>query len=111
MKLLINGNIISYNDKSIVMKSKIIDYIITTEYIVILEEYVGDDFDLVYCFDTELNLLWEIKTPDSKFIGKKQLPYVGLSIGDGLTVVDTLGRYFIIDIDTGDITNMFCNRF
>lgn len=111
MKLLINGNFISYNDKSIVMKSKIIDFIITTEYIVILEEYVGDDFDLVYCFDTELNLLWKIKTPNSKFIGKKQLPYVGLSIGNGLTVVDTLGRYFYIDIVTGDITNMFCNRF
>ena len=111
MKLLINGNFISYNDKSIVMKSKIIDFIITTEYTVILEEYVGDDFDLVYCFDTELNLLWKIKTPDSKFIGKKQLPYVGLSTDDGLTVVDTLGRYFIIDIATGNITNMFCNRF
>ena len=111
MKLLINGNIISYNDKSIVMKSKIIDFIITTEYIVILEEYTGDDFDLVYCFDTNLYLLWKIKTPDSKFIGKKQLPYVGMSVNHGLTVVDTLGRYFKIDVDSGDIINMFCNRF
>lgn len=111
MKLLINGNYISYNDKSIVMKSKIIDFIITTEYIVILEEYIGEDLDLVYCFDTDLKLLWKIKTPDSKYIGKKQLPYVGMSVNHGLTVIDTLGRYLIINIDTGDIIDMFCNRF
>ena len=55
--------------------------------------------------------LWKIKKPDSKFIGQKQLPYVGITITKGLTVVDTLGRYLIIDMDTGKITDMFCNRF
>ena len=93
------------------MDRNIIDFIIMSEYIIILEEFTDDDYNLVYCFDTNLNKLWKIKTPDVKFIGRKQLPYVGITITKGLTVVDTLGRYLITDIDTGEITDMFCNRF
>lgn len=92
-------------------KRKIIDYIVMSEYLIILEDFTGDDYNLVYCFDNELHKLWKIKKPDSKFIGQKQLPYVGITITKGLTVVDTLGRYLIIDMDTGKITDMFCNRF
>ena len=92
-------------------KRKIIDYIVMSEYLIILEDFTGDDYNLVYCFDNELHKLWKIKKPDSKFIGQKQLPYVGITITKGLTVVDTLGRYLIIDMDTGEITDMFCNRF
>lgn len=105
------NNILTYNDKSVTMKRKIIDYIVMSEYLIILEDFTGDDYNLVYCFDKELHKLWKIKTPDSKFIGQKQLPYVGITITKGLTVVDTLGRYLIIDMDTGEITDMFCNRF
>ena len=110
------NNILTYNDKSVTMKRKIIDYIVMSEYLIILEDFTGDDYNLVYCFDNELHKLWKIsqtyiKKPDSKFIGQKQLPYVGITITKGLTVVDTLGRYLIIDMDTGEITDMFCNRF
>lgn len=105
------NNILTYNDKSVTMKRKIIDYIVMSEYLIILEDFTGDDYNLVYCFDNELHKLWKIKMPDSKFIGQKQLPYVGITITKGLTVVDTLGRYLIIDMDTGEITDMFCNRF
>ena len=111
MKVSITNNILTYNDKSVTMKRKIIDHIVMSEYIIILEDFTGDDYNLVYCFDNELHKLWKIKTPDSKFIGQKQLPYVGLTITKGLTAVDTLGRYLIIDMDTGEITDMFCNRF
>lgn len=111
MKVSINNNVLTYNNKSITMERKIIDHIIMSEYIIILEDFTGDDYDLVYCFDNDLHKLWKIKKPDSKFIGKKQLPYVGITIAKGLTVVDTLGRYFIIDMATGEITDMFCNRF
>lgn len=111
MKVSIMNNILTYNDKSVTMKRKIIDYIVMSEYLIILEDFTGDDYNLVYCFDNELHKLWKIKTPDSKFIGQKQLPYVGITITKGLTVVDTLGRYLIIDMDTGEITDMFCNRF
>gem|GEM_PF-225437 len=111
LKVSIMNNILTYNDKSVTMKRKIIDYIVMSEYLIILEDFTGDDYNLVYCFDNELHKLWKIKKPDSKFIGQKQLPYVGITITKGLTVVDTLGRYLIIDMDTGEITDMFCNRF
>ncbi|WP_294102369.1 hypothetical protein [uncultured Ruminococcus sp.] len=111
MKVSIMNNILTYNDKSVTMKRNIIDYIVMSEYLIILEDFTGDDYNLVYCFDNVLHKLWKIKKPDSKFIGQKQLPYVGITITKGLTVVDTLGRYLIIDIDTGEITDMFCNRF
>ena len=113
VKRKLNGFTIKekYNDKSVTMKRKIIDYIVMSEYLIILEDFTGDDYNLVYCFDNELHKLWKIKKPDSKFIGQKQLPYVGITITKGLTVVDTLGRYLIIDMDTGEITDMFCNRF
>ena len=94
MKVSIMNNILTYNDKSVTMKRKIIDYIVMSEYLIILEDFTGDDYNLVYCFDNELHKLWKIKKPDSKFIGQKQLPYVGITITKGLTVVDTLGRYF-----------------
>ena len=105
------NNILTYNDKSVTMKRKIIDYIVMSEYLIILEDFTGDDYNLVYCFDNELHKLWKNKKPDNKFIGQKQAPYVGITITKGLTVVDTLGRYLIIDMDTGEITDMFCNRF
>lgn len=111
MTVSIMNNILTYNDKSVTMKRKIIDYIVMSEYLIILEDFTGDDYNLVYCFDNELHKLWKIKKPDSKFIGQEQLPYVGITITKGLTVVDTLGRYLIIDMDTGEITDMFCNRF
>ena len=68
------NNILTYNDKSVTMKRKIIDYIVMSEYLIILEDFTGDDYNLVYCFDNELHKLWKIKKPDSKFIGQKQLP-------------------------------------
>ncbi len=86
------NNILTYNDKSVTMKRKIIDYIVMSEYLIILEDFTGDDYNLVYCFDNELHKLWKIKKPDSKFIGQKQLPYVGITITKGLTVVDTFRK-------------------
>ena len=77
------NNILTYNDKSVTMKRKIIDYIVMSEYLIILEDFTGDDYNLVYCFDNELHKLWKIKKPDSKFIGQKQLPYVGITITKG----------------------------
>lgn len=118
LKVSIKNNILKYNGKTIVMKKRIIDYIIMSEYIIILEENTRDgDYDLLYCFDKYLEMMWKIKTPDSEFIGNEQRPYVGVTITQslsktqGLTVVDTLGRFLIVDINTGEVVDMFCNRF
>ena len=54
------NNILTYNDKSVTMKRKIIDYIVMSEYLIILEDFTGDDYNLVYCFDNELHKLWKI---------------------------------------------------
>lgn len=114
LQLSIKDNVLKYNGKKIVMKRKIIDYIIMLEYIIILEEYTGDDYDIVYCYSTYYNKMswdWKIKKPDSKFIGKEQRQYVGLFISQGtgqrqgLAVCDSLGREFIIDMDTGEIVD------
>ena len=45
------NNILTYNDKSVTMKRKIIDYIVMSEYLIILEDFTGDDYNLVYCFE------------------------------------------------------------
>ena len=60
MKVSIMNNILTYNDKSVTMKRKIIDYIVMSEYLIILEDFTGDDYNLVYCFDNELHKLWKI---------------------------------------------------
>ena len=52
------NNILTYNDKSVTMKRKIIDYIVMSEYLIILEDFTGDDYNLVYCFDNELQIYW-----------------------------------------------------
>ena len=43
MKVSIMNNILTYNDKSVTMKRKIIDYIVMSEYLIILEDFTGDD--------------------------------------------------------------------
>ena len=113
LNVSINNNILTYNNTTIVMDKKIIDYVIISEYVILLEEYTGDgDYNLVHCFDARnLNKLWKIKTPEKRFIGETLYPYVGLGITRGLTVVDMLGRFFILDIKTGETIDMFCRRF
>lgn len=121
LKVSIKDNIFKYNGRKIVMKRQIIEYIITRNAIYILEKYAGDgDYDLVYRFSIQckkISLDWKIKTPGKEFIGNEQRPYVGITITQeiskiqGLTVVDTLGRYLIIDECTGEVVDMYCNRF
>ena len=82
-----------------------------SEYLIILEDFTGDDYNLVYCFDNELHKLWKIKKPDKQIYWSKTASVCGHHNNQRLTVVDTLGRYLIIDMDTGEITDMFCNRF
>ena len=110
-KCEIYNNVIMKNNKKITLDREIIDYIISSNVIVVLEKYTGDDFEIVYCFDNELNLLWKIKKPDNSFFGKTQLPYIGLSFNEKICVVDTLGRNYSIDVETGEIVGMKCIRF
>ena len=58
LNVSINNNILTYNNTTIVMDKKIIDYVIISEYVILLEEYTGDgDYNLVHCFDAR-NLNW-----------------------------------------------------
>ena len=97
------------NNRKLIMDSRIIDYIITSNYIILLTEFSGD-YETVYCYSSDFELFWKVQPPDKKFYGQNRLPYTGLSFNGNICVSDNLGRTFTID-DNGTITDMKCIRF
>lgn len=64
----------------------------------------GYSKDNIYCFSLNQDLLWKISKPPTEMVGTMQLPYIGISISDGVYgAVDFYGRRFIFDIETGKI--------
>ncbi|RKM55770.1 hypothetical protein D6853_09500 [Butyrivibrio sp. X503] len=67
----------------------------------------GDENDNVYCFDSDMRVIWRIKQVPTEIGGTARSPYVGVSYTEGsCRVIDIYGRSFAIDITNGEILSM-----
>lgn len=64
----------------------------------------NDENDNVYCFDSNMKVIWRIKQAPVNIGGTMKSSYVGIDYTDGkCRVIDFWGRRFWVNINTGEI--------
>ena len=99
-------NRISINGNELVFDKDILEIIDVDDGVLILLEATEEtDLDLLFLYNKNGGLIWQIKKPNKEYLPKKQLPYVGITEQSGqYWVVDFMGFIYYFDIETGEIT-------
>lgn len=114
--ILINDREITINDIKFTIPYKIEqnkEYVLLSDRIIIVFDIdEGKRKNNVACYSLKGELLWTVKSPLKKIDNfERECLFVGISIIDNsCRVIDYWGRTFLIDINTGELSDLIWVR-